>query len=80
MREICRENERLAHALDGEQPTSRIVFSVCEKDFGRDTRTDGSDKMENVVLGRRRIRERRASSEEGKLLGSRFGVATCSKV
>ena len=58
MREAVREDERLAHALEGEEPVEGIALPFCEKDFCGDTGTEGSDKMKNIVLPRR-VRERR---------------------
>lgn len=54
---VVREDERLAHTLDGKQAILGIVLSVCEKDFCGDTRTEESDEIKNIVL-ERSVREK----------------------
>jgi hypothetical protein len=53
-----REDERLAHALEGKDPIEGVGFPVCEKDFCGDTGAEGGDQMENIVLPRS-VRRRR---------------------
>ena len=68
MWKALQEDERLAHALEGEDPVEGIVLPVCEKDFCGDTGTEGGDQMENIVLPRsvrRRRQVRRRLNYEG---------------
>lgn len=43
MCEAVREDERLAHTLEGEESVEGIVLPVCKKDFCGDTGAEGSD-------------------------------------
>lgn len=52
MCEAVREDKRLAHTLDREQPAEGIVLPVCEKDVCGDAGAEGGEKMEDVVLAR----------------------------
>lgn len=81
MCKVVGEDERLAHALDGKQPVLGIVLSACKKDLSSDTGTDGSDKMENVVLARsvRERKKRKGDPEKGILLWLRSGAAASWK-
>lgn len=53
MCEAVREDERLAHALESEDPVEGIVLPAREEDFCGDTGTEGSDEVEDIVLPRR---------------------------
>ena len=52
MREAVREDDRLAHTLEGEEPIEGIVLPACEEDFSGDAGAEGSDKVKNVTLAR----------------------------
>jgi len=72
---VVREDERLAHTLDGEQPVSGIVVPVCEKYFCGDTGTEGGDEIKNIVLSEKR-QEKDINPEKVKLRGLKSGVSS----
>ena len=58
--EAVREDERFAHALEGEEPIEGIVLPVCEENFCGDTGAEGSDEVENIALPRSVRREEKS--------------------
>jgi len=50
--EAVREDERLAHALEGEEAIEGIVLPVCEEDFCGDAGAERGDKVKDVALSR----------------------------
>jgi len=73
--EAVREDERLAHTLEGEEPGLGIVLPGCEEYFCGDTGTEGSDELKDIVLPRR-VRKEERKVENVKLRGLRFGRAS----
>lgn len=71
MREAVGEDERLAHALEGEEPVGGIGLPACEKDLCGDTGAEGSEQMKNIALPRSVRKEEKAG--EGLITGVEIG-------
>jgi len=63
--EAVHEDDRFAHALEGEEPIEGIVLPVCEEDFRGDAGAEGSDKVKNIALARSVRKEEK--TEEGQI-------------